>query len=651
MAASAYYAATHFAINTNTNDFLSKTLPWRQRLAELDKAFPQRNNEIIVVIDGQTPELAENAAATLEKKLLTRPDLFESVERPDGGAYFNRNGLLFQPVPEVARTADGILKAQPFLATLTGDPSLRGVMEGFGQVTRGVRAKAGTFDDFDRPMVQMSSALETLLAKKPTYFSWSELLSGQPASLQQLRRFLAVKPILNFAALQPGLVPSKFIRQSAQDLGFVPGKGVTVRLTGQVPLADEEFATVEQGSGLNGALAAIIVLFIIWRALKSMRIVAAVAISVVIGLAVTAAVGLMMVKALNLISVAFAVLFVGIGVDFGIQFSVRYRAERHEEPDIRKALLRAAAKAGRPLALAAAATTAGFYSFLPTDYRGVSELGLIAGTGMIIAFFTSITVLPALLSILRPPAELEPVGYKFLAPVDAFLSNHRHAIVIGTLAVALAGTPLLRNLQFDFNPLNLRSADVESVATLLDLMREHDSPVNRIEILEPSLDATDPIVAKLQTLPQVSQVLTLKSLVPQDQAQKLPLIQKAATYVLPLFDPRRRLDAPTPEQETAAMTQTADQFDLTAKGDTSKGANDARHLADLIRKLADAPPETRAAARTALLPSLETMLGLLHQTLEAKETTLADIPASISARLGRSRRSGAHRTFAEGQSQ
>ena len=627
--ASGYYAATHFAINTNTNDFLSPKLPWRQRLLEMDKAFPQRNGQIIVVIDGATPELAESAAAGLAKKLATRPDLFESVERPDGGPYFSRNGLLFRSVPELSRTADGLLRAQPFLGTLTADPSLRGIMEGFAFVTRGVRAKAGSFDDFDRPMVQLSSALESILAGQPTFFSWSTLLSGEKPSPRELQRFLALKPVLDFAALQPGRIPSNFVRQSARDLGLVPAKGATVRLTGSVPLADEEFATVEQGSGLNAAIMSFIVLFIVWRALKSFRIVLAVALCVLVGLSATAAVGLMMVKALNLISVAFAVLFVGIGVDFGIQFSVRYRAERHDEPDIRKALRRAATKAGRPLALAAAATTAGFYSFLPTDYSGVSELGLIAGTGMIIAFLTSISVLPALLSIFRPPVEREAVGFKFLAPIDSFLSNHRHAIVIGTLLVAFAGTPLLLHLRFDFNPLNLRSTKVELVATLLDLMKQHDAPVNRIDILAPSLDATGPIVAKLAKLPEVSQVLTLNSLIPTDQDAKLPIIEKAGTYLLPLFDPRRLLDAPTPQEEIAAMNKAAAQFTTVAANDTSKGAGDARHLADLIRKLAAATPEKRDVARAVLLPSLHTTLDLLHQSLEAKKTGLDQIPERL----------------------
>ncbi|MFX8437255.1 hypothetical protein ABTL87_19030, partial [Acinetobacter baumannii] len=91
-----------------------------------------------------------------------------------------------------------------------------------------------------------------------------------------------------------------------------------------------------------------------------------------------------LVGAFNLISIAFFVLFVGLGVDFGIQYSVRYRAERHEIDPLDPALEKAAEYSAVPLTLAAVATAAGFLSFLPTDYKGVSELGKIAGAGMII---------------------------------------------------------------------------------------------------------------------------------------------------------------------------------------------------------------------------------------------------------------------------
>ena len=626
--ASAYYAATHFAINTNTNDFLSAKLPWRQRLAELDKAFPQRHDDIIVVIDGKTPELTEMAAQKLLASLSTRKDLFENVTRPDSGPYFDQVGLMFQPVAEVQRSVGGLMKTEPFLAALTSDPSLRGVTDAFSYVNRGVRSGAGTFEDFSRPILVFSGALEDVLAGRKSFFSWQALFSGTPPDPRQLRHFLSIKPILDYAALQPGLVPSNFIRQSARELGLTPQDGVTVRLTGPVPLADEEFSTVKEGSALNGAITGLIVLFIIWRALRSARIVLAVALGVIVGLCVTAAIGLLMVGALNLISIAFAVLFVGIGVDFGIQFSVRYRQERFVHPDFNTALRAAAVRAGRPLALAAAATTCGFYSFLPTDYRGVSELGLIAGTGMIIAFFSSVTVLPALLTVLKPPAEQDSVGYKFLAPVDEFLARHRYAVVIGTLAVAFAGTPLLAHLRFDFNPLNLRAKDTEAVMTLDDLTRSHNPAANAIDILAPSLDATKPLVAKLEKLPQVAGVLTIDSLVPVDQDKKLPIIEHAAKFLLPLFDPTRRIDAPS-DYDVAAMNADALQFDMATKGLKGAGADAARHLADLMRQLASAPPEKRAAARARPLPPLNVMLEQLHRSLEAKPTTVADIPLSL----------------------
>ncbi|WP_020177149.1 MMPL family transporter [Methyloferula stellata] len=629
--AAAWYAGNHFQITTDTNEFISASLPWRQRLAAFDKLFPQLTDNIVVVIDGKSPELAEAAAAQIAEKMRGKPDLYSSVERPDGGPYFNKNGLLFLPPEELQQTVEGLMRAQPFLAVIASDRSLRGIMDAFSFVNRGVRAKAGTLDDFDRPMVALSGALEKILAGQNPFFSWRGLFTGQAPDKRELRRFINAKPILDYSALEPGEVPSEFIRQTAHDLGFTPADGVRVRLTGLVPLADEEFATVADGAGLNGAITALIVLFIIWRALKSMRIVVAVAVSVVVGLCITAAIGLMMVSALNLISVAFAVLFVGIGVDFGIQFSVRYRAERYEEPDFFKAIDLAASKAGRPLALAAAATTAGFYSFLPTDYRGVSELGLIAGTGMIIAFFSAITVLPALLSLLRPPAEREPVGYTFLAPVDAFLSNHRYAIVFGTLAIALAGTPLLRNLHFDFNPLNLRSSKVESVATLLDLEKDPNGDTNTINLLAPNFAAAKPIVERLEKLPEVSRVTTLEDLVPADQDAKLPIIQHAAAILSPLFDPQRRLDPPTDADDVAAMNKAAEAFTTTAAGESGKGADDARHLADLIRQLAAAPPATRAAARTDLLPSLNVTLDLMADSLQPQKTTVDSIPAGLRA--------------------
>src|SRR6185503_16993579 len=327
------------------------------------------------------------------------------------------------------------------------------------------------------------------------------------------------------SALLPGKASSDEISLIAYELQLKDKYQARVRLTGSVPMADEVFGSVQDGALENAIGTIIVVLTILWLALKSRRIILAVIINLFVGLSLTAALGLAMVGALNMISVAFAVLFVGLGVDFGIQFAVRYRAERHDVPKLPSALTKAAEKIGVPLTLAAAAVAAGFLSFLPTDYRGVSELGAIAGVGMLIAYITSITLLPALLTVLNPAGEPEPIGYHALAPVDRFIQDYRVPIIGGTLAVAVLGSPLLYYLTFDFDPIHLRSTQTESISTLLDLGGDPAAGLNSVNIVFPSVDEAAAAAEKLQKLPEVSQVSMLLNFVPQDQEKKLAIIQ------------------------------------------------------------------------------------------------------------------------------
>ncbi|MBN8921236.1 MAG: MMPL family transporter, partial [Rhizobiales bacterium] len=348
-----------------------------------------------------------------------------------------------------------------------------------------------------------------------------------------LRRFIEIRPVLDYAALEPGKVPSDAIRKAAADLKLDERFEARVRLTGPVPIADEEFATVQDGMLMHGIGTVTLVLLILWMALKSGRVILAVTLTLIVGLLITAATGLMLVGSLNMISVAFAVLFVGLGVDFGIQYAVRYRAERHEVDDVRQALIRAAEAVGLPLTLAALAVAAGFLSFLPTAYRGVSELGQIAGAGMVIAYFTSITLLPALLVMLKPKGEPEPVGFKWLAPVDEFLARQRIPVLVCTALVVLAGLPLLFKLTFDFNPINLRNANVESISTYLDLQKDREIGGSPIEVLTQSQTEAEAVAAKLAKVPEVARTMTIDTFVPPDQDKKLPLIHELAAELEP----------------------------------------------------------------------------------------------------------------------
>jgi len=404
-----------------------------------------------------------------------------------------------------------------------------------------------------------------------------------------------------------------------------------VRLTGRVPIDDDEFGTLKEGAALNATISILAVLLILWLALRSARIILAVVISLVIGLAMTAALGLLMLGALNLISIAFAALFIGLGVDFGIQFSVRYRSERHDHDDIHVALLSAAAKAGGPLALAAGATTIGFFSFLPTDYRGLSELGQIAGCGMLIAFAMSITVLPALLRLFKPPGEPHSVGFAFLAPVDQFTVRHRIPILVITLAVVALLSPLLYFVRFDFNPLNLRSPNVESVATFLDLRKDPEAAANAIEIAAPSLADADTVAKRVAALPEVSRVMTLNSFVPDDQDAKLKEIRQAAQKLDATLNPKE-IDPPPTDQETLDdLNSTADILIRVAADQAGSGADAARRTAGLFRRLANADQQTRAKAEAVFVRPLQSSLNDLRQALKPEKITIDNLPADLKS--------------------
>ena len=373
------------------------------------------------------------------------------------GEFFARNGLLFLPTEEVAKTTGQLESSAPLIEIMAGDPSIRGLTGALETGLAGVKRGQVKLDNAARPFDQISQTVETVLNKGNANFSWRELVSDKPLTDADKRAFIEIKPVIDYQALEPGKEATDAIRQAASDLKFASDYGARVRLTGPIPIANEEYATVQEGAIINGIGTILIVLVILWLALHSAKIIFAVFVNLFIGLAITTAVGLWMVGSLNLLSIAFAVLFVGLGVDFGIQFSVRYRSERFKNDDLAEALAEAARRSAIPLSLAAMATAAGFLCFIPTDYKGIAELGKIAGAGMLIAFLTSITALPALLKLLNPPGESEPVGYAFLAPVDKFLEDYRVPIIVGTLLLAIGGLPLLYFMKFDFNPINLRN--------------------------------------------------------------------------------------------------------------------------------------------------------------------------------------------------
>jgi hopanoid biosynthesis associated RND transporter like protein HpnN len=616
------WAGLHVAhtlkMNSDTSAMISNQLPWRKQWDDLGNLFPQNNGQLVVVVNGSTPDQAEDATEALYEKLAARPDLFISVRRPDGGPFFQRYGLLFLPVETLQKMSDSIAMAQPFIGSLKTDPSLRGLFDMLALAAEGAAQQATSMTMLQRPLDAIEASLTSTLDGKPKAVSWQTLLSDRPIEPRDLRHLILTQPVRNFSALMTAGAASTFIRQEAQTLGLTPDKGVTVRLTGSVALSDQELQTVTEGLGTALTVSIVLVLILLLIALRSPKLILASFLTLLVGLVLTFAFASFTVNPLNPISVAFAVMFIGLSIDFGIQFGVRFGQERYLDGDPATVLPRTGYAMARPLTLAAAAIAVGFASFLPTDYRGVSELGLIATAGMVVTLVLNLTLLPALLALLKPRGRPSEMGYGWAAGVDEFLLKRRYWVLGFFGIVTLLGIAAAFRLQFDYNPLHLRDPKVESMATILDLMRDPLYSPFSIEVVTPNIEVARATAKKLSALPEVAAALTAESFVPQDQDAKLAIVSDLQFLIGPTLDQTDTKPPPTDGEIRASMKNCAQKL--------------RQALPDMpVAQRLAAALDRAAAGDAKIFPLLtEMLIGGLDARLKALSVALTAGPVDLS---------------------
>jgi len=435
-----------------------------------------------------------------------------------------------------------------------------------------------------------------------------------------------------------------FIRTTADELGYDEANGVRVRLTASVALSHEEIRSVSEGAGLAGLLSLLLVAVLLGLGLRSVKLVLATLLTLVYGLIWTAAFAIAAIGHLNLMSVAFAVLFVGLGVDFGIHFALRYREEIDRGADNAAALRAAAGGVGDALSLCALMAAIGFYSFIPTAYTGVSELGLISGTGMFLALFASFTVLPAVLAILPLRARPGGGGERRLVPLERALERGAAGIVTGALVLGAVGLVFAIQTRFDFNPFNLKDPTTESVQTMLDLFAESDASPFTIAILAADADAAAAAAERLERLPEVDRAITLRDYVPDQQDEKIEIIEEAGRFLLPvlsLADPPAAPDNDLRRRELRRLEAALAAFAAAPVADDYPSTGRLAAALAAFEDRFSGSDSALAGLEARLLATLGKRLSILERALQARPVALEDLPDSVVARQlaadGRSR--------------
>jgi hopanoid biosynthesis associated RND transporter like protein HpnN len=635
-----WYAIGHLEIKSDTESLFSSDLPFKRNEQRYFEAFPRQRHTLFVVVDAATPERAGEVAQRLAELLRDQTDVFRSVYYPGGGGFFERHAYLYMDTDELDELADRLAEAQPYLAQLSRDGSLRGLASIVARGARAVREGDVSGEQLSAIFERFAAAIEARLQGRPYHLSWAEVVAAHAIEGNPRQRFLLVEPLLLMGDFQPAEPAILTIRRLADEMDLA--EDVRVRITGSAALSYEEMSVVRNQATAAGAGSFALVALFLFLALRSVRLVVATLATLLIGLVFTAGFTAVAIGHFNLISVSFAVLFIGLGVDFGIHLCMRYRELMNHGRPHGEALHETARDVGTSIALCAVTTALGFFAFVPTDFVGVAELGLISGAGMLISLVCTLTFLPALLSV---PPHPQPHGARSdTAWTGKFVElpvRYPRLVRAAAFALGAASIALLPEARFDNNPLNVRDPSSESVRTLSELLERGSTSPWSLNALAPDLASAGAMAERLRELDEVERVVTISDFVPEDQDEKLDIIEDVALFLEPLPVPEGDAAAVTADEQISSLRKLERELDrlLTApeisaalrESAAALRAQLETYLSELA--LSENPEASLEALEKSLLGSLPEQLRILTAALQAGRVTLENLPEALLVQM------------------
>ena len=650
----AWFAWTHLTIDAATRDLVSDQLPWRQAHAELAVAFPHLLDDMQIVIDARSPEIAAEAQRRLTEDLASQDGVFSFVYAAGGGDFFERHGLLYSTAEELEDLRSRMRDYGPMWLALEEDPTLGGFVSAVEQMA----AADSAWEPGVAPiLLAVGGAFYSSRNGNYFTFPWMDLTRGRRSEAADLRRFVLAKPILDFDSSRPAGVAMQAVRESAARLDL-DRRAVRVRITGS-----EAFEHESIDSGLSDvprlvAGALLLVSIILLMALRSVRLLMASLYVLLAGLVGTGAFAALAVGSLNMISVAFAILYVGLGIDYAIHFCLNYVEARGESGSYAEAMRLTAGKAGVALFFSAVTTALCFYAFMVTDFTGVADLGKIGGTGMLISFVVTVGLLPALLSLRpfrlpepgpdEPARDTDPARSRTspMAWLDRAVSRGRRPILAAALLLAIGSAILVPRVRFDQDVINMSDPDSESVVTLRELLEDPNTAVRAVSMMEPDSASAAAVAARLEQIDGVRGTMTLSTFVPLDQEAKLRILAGLADDLGPAPDPMvASPGGPGDDQARYAgriaaverLRATASRLYLEGDSATSSAARQLLYLIDSWRASLEVwPEETRASIagglEASLVGTLPWVQASFRKALSAGPVTRGELPGSLRER-------------------
>jgi hopanoid biosynthesis associated RND transporter like protein HpnN len=653
------YTLHALTFKTSGRDVLPQSASYVQRYVEYAKDFGELE-DIVVVIEARSFEGAKAYAASLVSELRASPVKFNRIAYRIDPKQFEGRQLLYLSTAELKEIRDKIFDHQEFMESFAGDPSLARLLEGIN-TQMAAAFVSNLFDlglnDKDLPVdtrflrVVLDQISMRLDRPTPYRSPWATLFSfGSEAP--DAGYFLSDDKSLLFILVEsPKGEKGSFVGdQKAIDavrsaIRRLRADFPTIHagVTGAPALSNDEMGSAFHDSQIATVLAFALTLLVMIIAFVRvgkpilMLLVLAVSLGWSIGL-ITLTIG-----HLTIFSVMFISIVVGIGIDYGIYFLFRYEEEIFLGRNLKEALELTAARTGPGMAIGALTAGGTFFVLMLTDFRGVEELGFIAGASILLSWLSMMTLFPAVLVLVDRHHADRPRGQKPRAhqlerirvPILDRLTSYPATVLVVTVVATALSIWALPSVGFDYNLLNLQAKGTESVVWERRILENTGRSGFNALASASTLEELRRKQEAFERLPSVSEVDSVIRVIPDEQEQKIAIIQSFAPLVAPIRIGRS--SAVDLDRLRQALANLKRRLDVVAAEAGKKLPEDIATLrqktATVIQQLSKADRDTAEPALTYLQAQLYrdfvSKFYSLQRNLAPRVVTTEDVPPEL----------------------
>jgi len=569
-------AARYLRLQTARSDLISPQSEYHRYWLDYIQEFSDQE-DVVVVVEGESPEKVSAGAAEIAAALEKHPQYFTSILHQIDTSSLRAKGLYYLPLERLEKIAKGLQEAdhqiahfRNILADISKIPAAGSPMAAMPQGVcwsspRGsllpppVRAcrPGGFFPSAQVPAVAQAWPEDSLAGGLASVFSeWKEADSVHPWPSPNLASSDGRMAFVLLRLVKEG--EEKFARNSEHidTLRRIVAHfrqrhpELKIGITGLPVMENDEMRASEISSSRASILALVGVMFVFVMGFGGLRHPLLANAALMCGMIWATGFTTLSVGRLNILSIAFGAILIGQGADFGIYYIARYlQLRKTAKLSPEEALIETGRRAGPSIADGALGTAAAFFMAGLTDFQGVAELGIIAGGGLILCWLATMMVLPAMVRLvdssrwfrrLPEPLDLLP----WFRPLYLSARLTLAVTVLITLALSLG----MSRLWYDHNLFHLQPAGLESIELERKLAAQSDKAIYYALSIADTRQEVQERKKRFLQLGSVDRVEEIASVLVDDEEKKRPLIARIRQQVRELFEQTERLQQRLSEQ-------------------------------------------------------------------------------------------------------